>query len=247
MTLSEGAPSPSPGSEFLAGLRASAPFMLGSIPFAVIFGVVAANAGLGLWETASLSLFVFSGSAQFIAVSLLAAGASPWVIWMATLFLNLRHTLYAATLVSHVRHLSGFWRFVLSAFLTDETFAVMEARYREKGRGPNAHWAFLGSCAGMYTNWNVWTFLSADIGREMPGLTESGLEFAVIAAFIGMIVPRLKERPSAIAALVAGLIAVFGAWLPYKLSLTMAAIAGVIAAIVVDERRRRAERRVGQQ
>jgi hypothetical protein len=110
----------------------------------------------------------------------------------------------------------------------------MEARYREAGHQRHAHWAFLGSCAGMYVNWNIWTVLAAHVGREMQGLAGSGLEFGVIAAFIGMIVPRLKERPAAISALVAGTVAIAGVWLPYNLGLTLAAILGVAAGAVAE-------------
>ncbi len=224
--------------EFLAGIRVTLPFMMGSIPFALIFGVVATGGGLSVLETVSLSLFVFSGSAQFIAVSLMAVGAEAGAIWIATLILNLRHLLYAATLVPQVRHLPFVWRLGLSALLTDETFAVMEARYREQGRGPMSHWAFLGSCLGMYVNWNIWTLLASIAGREWQGLAGTGLEFAVIAAFIGMVVPRLKERPAQVAALVAGAIAILGAGLPYNLGLTLAALAGVAAGTIMGERRK---------
>jgi 4-azaleucine resistance transporter AzlC len=242
MTSSKGEVIASRRAAFQAGLRMTLPFMLSSIPFAIIFGVLATGAGLSVWETCALSLFVFSGSAQIIAVSLLVAGAGPGAIWVATFILNLRHALYAATLVPYIRHLAAGWRLVLSAFLTDETFAVMEARYREAGHQRHAHWAFLGSCAGMYVNWNIWTVLAAHVGREMQGLAGSGLEFGVIAAFIGMIVPRLKERPAAISALVAGTVAIAGVWLPYNLGLTLAAILGVAAGAVAEGWRREAAR-----
>jgi predicted branched-subunit amino acid permease len=63
----------------------------------------------------ALSLFVFSGSAQFVAIALIAAATPAWVIWLVTVILNLRHTLYAATLVGLCPPLSIGWRFILSA------------------------------------------------------------------------------------------------------------------------------------
>ena len=111
------------GQEFALGLRDTLPLMFGSIAFGVIFGTLAIGAGLSPWATMAMSLFVFSGSAQFIAILLLGTGSGLWVIWFATLVLNLRHLLYAATLVDHVRHLRQGWRFPLAAFLTDEAVA----------------------------------------------------------------------------------------------------------------------------
>src|SRR6185369_16949808 len=79
------------------------------------------------------------------------------------------------SLVDHVRHLTQAWRFPLAAFLTDETFAVMERRYRTqsakadlrpRGGGANAHWYYLASCFGMYVNWQTWTFLGITVGQN---------------------------------------------------------------------------------
>ena len=228
------AAAPSRRAEILDGLKVTLPFMVGAAPFGVIFGALATAQGLSMLQTMSLSLFVFSGSAQFIAISLLAVGAGPWIIWLATLMLNLRHTLYAATLVSHVRHLSLPWRFVLSAGLTDETFAAMEDRYQRLGVTRNSHWAFLASVVGMHVNWNCWTAIGVLVGGLIDGLAGSGLEFAAIATFIGMVVQRLRTPGSQVAAAVAGILAALLAALPYKLGLTIATILAIWIAMLVD-------------
>ncbi|MBV5325253.1 MAG: AzlC family ABC transporter permease, partial [Rhodospirillaceae bacterium] len=134
------------GSEIGRGLLATLPVMISAFPFGLIFGALGIAKGLSPLAVMCMSLFVFSGSAQFIAILLLGTGSGLGVIWLATLILNLRHLLYAATLVDHVRHLNQIWRFTLSAWLTDETFAVMERRYRVEGDAPHAHWYYLTSC-----------------------------------------------------------------------------------------------------
>jgi 4-azaleucine resistance transporter AzlC len=229
------------------GLRDTLPFMFGSIPFGLLFGTLATGEGLSPLATMAMSLFVFSGSAQFIAVVLLGAGSGIWVVWFATFVLNLRHLLYAATLVDHVRHLSQAWRFPLAAFLTDETFAVMERRYRTqsakadlrpRGGGRNAHWYYLASCAGMYANWQFWTFLGITIGQKYPQVQNWGLEFAMVVTFIGIVVPLLTSMPYFAAALTAGAVAVIANPLPYKLGLMLAALAGIVVGVVLDIRKR---------
>ncbi len=220
------------------GLRDTLPFMFGSIPFGVIFGTLSTGAGLSPWETMAMSLFVFSGSAQFIAILLLGAGSGLWVVWFATFVLNLRHLLYAATLVDHVRHLSQAWRFPLAAFLTDETFAVMERRYRIQGGGKNAHWYYIASCIGMYLNWQTWTFIGITVGQEFPDINNWGLEFAMVVTFIGIVVPLLTSVPYWAAAITAGLVAVLANPLPYKLGLMLAALAGIVVGVVLDIRKR---------
>ena len=110
--------------------KATLPFMIGAAPFGVIFGALATSQEnpLSVFETMALSMFVFSGSAQFVAIALIAVSTPAWVIWVVTLILNLRHTLYAATLVGYVRHLPVGWRFFLSAGLTDELITFYLAR-----------------------------------------------------------------------------------------------------------------------
>jgi 4-azaleucine resistance transporter AzlC len=224
--------------EALHGLRDTLPFMFGSIPFGVIFGTLATGTGLSPWETMAMSLFVFSGSAQFIAILLLGTGSGLWVVWFATFVLNLRHLLYAATLVDHVRHLSQAWRFPLAAFLTDETFAVMERRYRTQGGGPNAHWYYVASCIGMYVNWQTWTFIGITVGQQFPDINNWGLEFAMVVTFIGIVVPLLTSVPYWAAAATAGLVAAIANPLPYKLGLMLAALAGIVVGVVLDIRKR---------
>lgn len=208
--------------------------MVGAAPFGVIFGALATAQGLHPFETLSLSLFVFSGSAQFVAISLLALGAGAWTIWLATLILNLRHVLYAATLVPYVRHLSLPWRIVLSAGLTDETFAAMEDRYRRLGRRENSHWAYLASVVAMYTNWQIWTALGIFAGSQFSGLEDSGLAFAAIATFIGMVVQKLTTPGARAAAAIAGVLAAALAFLPHNLGLTIATIVAICGAVAVD-------------
>src|SRR5215469_12905987 len=110
--------------EFIAGARDTIPMMIGAAPFGVIFGTLVTSGPLSLWHGQLMSLAVFAGSAQFIALGLIASHASFAVIWATTLIVNLRHVLYSATLAPHVAHLPKRWRWTLGALLTDEVFAV---------------------------------------------------------------------------------------------------------------------------
>ena len=220
----------------LDGLKITLPFMVGAAPFGVIFGALATAQGLPVLATMAMSLFVFSGSAQFVAISLMAVATPAWVIWTVTLILNLRHTLYSATLVGCVRHLAFGWRFILSAGLTDETFAAMEDRYRRLGVKRNSHWAFLASIVSMHINWNCWTVVGILVGTQIKGLDGSGLEFAAIATFIGMVVQKLRTPGARVAAGVAGVLAALLAGLPYKAGLTIATLVAIAVAVMVDRR-----------
>lgn len=228
------APPPSRRAEIAAGLKATVPFLIGAAPFGTIFGALATTQGLHPFEIAAMSLFVFSGSAQIVAISLLALGAGAWTIWLATLILNLRHTLYAATLVPYVRHLSVGWRVILSAGLTDETFAAMEDRYRRLGRRRHSHWAYLASVVAMYVNWQCWTVVGIVAGSQFGGLKDLGLGFAGLATFIGMVMQKLNTPGARAAAAIAGVLASALAFLPHNLGLTVGSLAAICGAVFVD-------------
>src|SRR5262245_59832649 len=114
---------------YIRGLRDSLPMVVGVVPFGIIYGTLASAAGVSLWKAIGMSLLVYAGSAQFIAISLLGAGAGAVVILLTTLIVNLRHVLYSATLQPYVTHLPQRWRLPLAFLLTDETFAVVQRFY----------------------------------------------------------------------------------------------------------------------
>ncbi|MDZ7582686.1 MAG: hypothetical protein U5R30_19410 [Deltaproteobacteria bacterium] len=86
----------------------------------------------------------------------------------------------------------------------------------------------------MYTNWNLCTIVGLAAGRILTDIGHWGLDFAMVAAFIGMIMPFLKNRPSYFAVLVSGAAALLFHGLPHKLGLILATVAGITAGIAVD-------------
>ncbi len=222
--------------EFWRGALDTLPMMLGAAPFGLIFGTLAAPSGLSSGGALAMSLVVFAGSSQFIALSLLAGQAGLVVIVLTTFVVNLRHALYSASLLPFVAELSQGWRALLAFWLTDETYAVVQLRYGADDASPNKHWFQLGSSVAMYTNWFAWTVVGVVLGRSMPQLQRLGLEFAMAATFTGIVVPLLRNRPMVAAALVAAGVALLGRDLPYKLGLMLAALAGVAAGMALEAR-----------
>ena len=224
-------------SEVWLGAWDSLPMLLGAAPFGIIFGTLAAPSGLSATGALAMSLFVFAGSSQFIALNLLAGGAGLPVILLTTFVVNLRHALYSATLLPHVAGLRQRWRIPLAFWLTDETFAVVQLRYAAPDLSPHKHWYYLGSALAMYGNWFLCTAVGVLLGRSIPRLEHMGLEFAMAATFTGIVVPMLKNMPMLGAALGAAAVALAARGLPYKLGLLLAALAGVVIGVVLEELR----------
>ncbi|MEJ2476841.1 MAG: AzlC family ABC transporter permease [Desulfobacterales bacterium] len=220
--------------EFFIGARDTLPLVIGAIPFGIIFGTLSGGAGLSTAGTVGMSLFVFAGSAQFIAMGLVGAGTAWPLIVLTTFVVNFRHFLYTAALLPYLKRLPPGWQAVLAFGLTDETFAVAVGRYGCPDAGPYKHWYQLGSMVFMYINWNLCTVVGLAAGRMLSRIGHWGLDFAMVAAFIGMIIPYLKNRPTYFAVLVSGAAAVLLNGLPHKLGLILATVAGIAAGVTAD-------------
>ncbi|NJN82056.1 MAG: AzlC family ABC transporter permease [Caldilineaceae bacterium] len=224
-------------SEFLAGMKATFPLIVGAIPFGIIFGAVAVTSGLSPASTAAMSAFVFAGSAQFVATGLVASGTGVALIVLTTFIVNLRHSLYAATLAPDVKQLPQHWLIPLGFWLTDETFLVVAERFKRDREAPFRHWFFLGSALFMYTNWQLCTYIGIRAGEAIPEPRSWGLDFALPVTFIGMLTPMLVNRPTAAAVAVATTAALLLHGLPNQLGLICAVLGGVAAGYLFDRRR----------
>jgi 4-azaleucine resistance transporter AzlC len=221
-----------------SGLRDTIPLIVGTTPFAVIFGTVAVSAGLPPEMVFALSAIVFAGSAQFISVGLISGGAALPVIWLTTWVVNLRHALYSATMQPVTRTWPLPWRIVGAFWLTDECFAVLDRRLRACGE-KDALPYYLGSAIPFYVNWIAWSLAGVYLGSRIPGVATLGLDFAMIATFTAMIAPQLKALTPVAVAATAGSVAWAAHGLPYKLGLMLAALAGVAVGVLLDWRCRR--------
>jgi 4-azaleucine resistance transporter AzlC len=227
---------PSPRSEFFAGVKAELPILLGVIPFGLIYGVLAVDAGLPWPLAMGMSSIVFAGSAQFIGAQLIKAGALGAVIVATTFVVNLRHMLYSASVAPHVQHLGARWKWLLAYLLTDEAYAVTITHYANEGasRLSHPHWFFFGAGITLWTTWQISTAVGIFLGAQVPDAWS--LDFTLALTFIALVVPALRDRPNLAAALSAGLVAVVAYDLPYKLGLMAAALIGIGAGVWLERR-----------
>jgi 4-azaleucine resistance transporter AzlC len=225
--------------EFLQGCRDEAPILLGVAPFGMIYGVLALSAGLDPATSQAMSSVVFAGSAQFISTQLIREGV-PAAVLVATVFVvNLRHALYSASIAGEVRHLPARWKALLAYLLTDEAYAVIQARLtRDRAGGrppaPLRHWYFLGAGLTLWASWQVSTAAGIFLGAQVPA--GWGLDFTLALTFIALVFPAIKDRAALAASLTGGLVAVAAFGLPYKLGLMVAALCGIVAGLLVEAR-----------
>jgi len=225
---------PQPRNPFWDGVRSTSVVQLGSFPFGLIVGVTAIATGLDLWTGQGMSLIMFAGASQLVAMQLIREGAPVVIIILSACIVNLRFLMYSATLAPHYKSFSLPMKTVLSFMMTDQGFAVIMNRF-----GPNwdpraKKYFALGSCLVMWTCWQVSTLIGLLIGAGLPD--SWSLSFAVPMVFLALAVPALRDRPVVAAFVVSGIVAVAAHALPLNLGLLLAATIGIVTGLVLEAR-----------
>lgn len=211
-----------------AALAEGWPVLTAVLVVGIPFGIVARQSGLSPAEIVAMSLFVFAGASQFAMVQLLKDGAA-WPLVVATvLLINLRHLLMAAALRPYFVRVSVSRRLAAAYVLTDEAFAMAIGRFR-RGRTELAYYATFA--VALFVLWNTATVIGMLIGPSIGEPRRFGVDFAITATFIAIVVLAVRRRSDAIVALAAALIASTLAYLGG--SVVAVVTAGALAPLIV--------------
>ncbi|UOQ50579.1 AzlC family ABC transporter permease [Gracilibacillus caseinilyticus] len=174
------------------GLIAGFPIVIGYLPIAIAFGVLARQAGISLVELTGMSLLVFAGAAQFMAAGMIGIGVSAAEIIIATFVLNLRHFVMALSFVHQLQHIPLKWKGALSIGLTDETFSVSSI-YKHKAEQSYCHLFYGTIIITSYGSWVFGSFLGGVLGDVVPEQLTQSMGIALYAMFIGLLVPSVRK------------------------------------------------------
>lgn len=193
--------------EIKRGLFRGLPILLGYFPIGFAFGILAAGAGLETAEVVLMSVLVFAGSAQLIAVGLIEASAGLAALTATTFLVNLRHLLMSAAVAPYLGHLSRPQQALFSYQLTDETFAVHVADFKKENRPPKARLFATNNLA--HLAWISSSFLGAWAGALLGDLEKWGLDYALPAMFIALLMMQIDSKNRAAIALVSLALSIF--------------------------------------
>jgi 4-azaleucine resistance transporter AzlC len=189
---------------FSEGMGAGLSIAIGYMPVALTFGLLAGDTGLTLSETVMMSIFVFAGAAQYISLSLLAAGTGIFEIVFTTFIVNIRHFLMSASLNEKVEE-DSLWKKALYSFgITDETFSVASVKEGAVSAGYMFGLIFIS-----YSSWVVFSGVGHMIGANLPETLQESMSVALYAMFIGLLVPSMKKQRKVV--FLAGTAAIFNA------------------------------------
>lgn len=220
--------------DYWQGLKLAVPVILGYLPIAISFGVLAVQTGISFFHSLLMSMTVYAGASQFMALNMLAIGTVGLEIVLATFILNLRHFVMSISLFSRLEHIPKRWQAVLAQGITDESFALASLKREELGSRPTAA-IYLGIFSGAFGMWVIGTAAGAMIGNVVPGALSDSMGIALYALFIGLLVPAIRAywKIGIIAAASAGLSWIFSMYFSEGWAIVLATVIGSFAGVWV--------------
>ncbi|MEM9425913.1 MAG: AzlC family ABC transporter permease [Pseudomonadota bacterium] len=224
-------------SAFRTGFLAGLPFLLIGVPFAVLFGVVATEAGLSVTQTIGFSLLVIAGASQFTAIQLMSENAPVLIVLAAALAVNLRMAMYSASLQPHLGQAS-FGKRALAAYLNvDASYAlgIQEFEKRTTWSVNDKFQYFCGTMVLMFPLWVVGTWVGAVAGDALPANLD--LDFAMPIMFLALVAPMVKTMAhlgAAVTSIIGSLALTF---LPSGIGLLIAGLCAMAVGAEIERQR----------
>lgn len=173
---------------FLAGMRDSVPACLGVIPVGISIGLLAVQAGLTQGETILMSAMVMAGSAQLMAIGMIAEGAAISAIILGVFFINLRHIVMSSSAMKRVKNTTLLQRLIGSFALCDESFAIYSLS------ADDSYDFLLGSNTALYLSFVGSTVVGCLMTGFLPQIIIDSFGVAFYAAFLGLLLPCVKHH-----------------------------------------------------
>lgn len=212
-------------------LKAVWPIWLGYLPLGFACGVLAQKVGVSALESGVMSLLVFAGSGQFIALSMIGGSASIASIVLTTFIVNLRHTLYSSTLAAYLMGRSKKYLGCFAQGITDETFAVNMSKFASAGWGPQEALALNILAHSCWIASNI----AGNIAGNMIRVDMAVVSYTLTAMFIGLWSFHFHNKMMVLTGVFSGALALFlSGFLTHKLHIVAATIIAATLACLYE-------------
>jgi len=178
-----------------AAFKDTLPTVFGYLGIGIAFGVIGRASGFATWQIVLMSLVIYAGSAQFTTVSLLAAGSPIASIVLATFLVNSRMILMSTTVAPYFKRDSMAKNILLGTLLTDESFALAMNKLNDTQGKLSFAWLNTANCLA-YLTWAGASAIGAVVGGVVGDPKQFGLDFAIIAMFMGLLYLQLISDKS---------------------------------------------------
>ncbi len=218
-------------------LSDSVPIVLGYVPMGAAYGILARQAGIGLFPSVAMSLVVFAGASQFIAVGLLSGGATAAEVIGTTFFVNLRHTLMSASLSPYFAKAPRRALPFVAWGITDETYALSIGRHAA-GEADLKYSLALHYAA--FAAWVGGSAAGAAAGALVPPALQAGLSFSLYSMFVGLVVLRIEGwRHVVVAAIAVAVSVLLWGRVPGTWHVILAAVVAATVGLLLEGKGKR--------
>ncbi|WP_298570732.1 AzlC family ABC transporter permease [uncultured Aliiroseovarius sp.] len=226
--------SSNPKRYFLRGAQDALPFVLVIVPFALLFGVVATEAGLNVAEVMGFSVLVIAGAAQFTAVQLMTENAPTIIVILTALAVNLRMAMYSASLTPFLGKAPVWKRALVAYLMVDQAYALSQIKYELEPEltVPERFAYYIGTVVPLAPLWYAASYIGAVAGTQIPA--SFALDFALPITFLAMVAPALRTIAHVAAAATSVVLALLLTWMPYGSGLLVAAIGAMIVGAQIE-------------
>ncbi|MBR0572655.1 MULTISPECIES: AzlC family ABC transporter permease [Pasteurellaceae] len=187
----------------ISAILAVLPLALSCVPWGILCGTLSIQAGLSNIQAQMMSLCIFAGAAQLSGIAILGAGGSWLALINSTVMIGSRHLLYSATYHNEIVKLPLIKRVFFAFLLTDEMFVISQAEQFKKGYFD--YWYAIIAGFTFYLIWNIATFSGIYFAHLLQDVDQLGLDFAIAATFIAMVIPMIKKRVILMAVITSGI------------------------------------------
>jgi 4-azaleucine resistance transporter AzlC len=220
-----------PLGDLRAGARDAVPILVGIVPFGLVAGYAALEAGFSPLQAVGMSVLVFAGAAQLAAIELLGRDAPLAVAVLTAVVINLRLLMYSASIAPYFRSFRTRTKLGLAYVLTDQSYALAVAAYRSD-REVDRRAYYLGAALSVWATWQAATAAGVLLGTGIPAAW--GFTFAAPLVFLALLIPAVENRPGAAAAVVGGGVSLAARGVAADAALLIGGLAGVVTGVAVE-------------
>lgn len=230
------------GKQYIRGVQRALPVILGFVPVAITFAILAMEASLTKGETVAMSVAVFAGASQIMAVKMLADGTGMLSIVLATFVLNLRHIIMSTCVFKKMKTKRKSLKLLTSFGVTDESFALFTTE--EEVHCTPAY--MLGLITVTYLSWIGGTVLGVFVSVLLPDMIKNSFAIALYALFIALITPDIKKslRLFFVVVITAVINFVLSFWMDSSWAIILSTLLGALIGVFLTESKKEKEERV---
>ncbi|WP_232799121.1 AzlC family ABC transporter permease [Proteus vulgaris] len=204
------------------------PLCLAVIPWGILAGSMAVDAGLTFAQSIGMSAIIFAGAAQLVTLGLVVSGAGMLTIIVSVFFITAQHLLYGLTLRPHVAHLKWYQRITIGFLLTDELFAVSA---QPKVKLTPAYMIGAGLC--FYLAWVVVSIVGIIMASQVSDLSRYHLDFSIVATLLAIVIPLIKTFSTLVGVIVSFCLSILFSWLNIEGGVVIGGLTGMFIAVCV--------------